>query len=219
GGGRSVLLHRKARCRKGTKAMKHVLLGTTALVAAGFVVGQAQAAEPIKLTLGGFYGQAAGVEVGGNSTNRQTGAVKQNVEVQINGSTVLDNGLTVGVHIELEANNSQGRTIDEVFSYFKGGFGEIRFGDTGGSLNKNCIVDPGAITNNFGLISPNNSFSNVGRNTPIGLGGMGTCEDHGNQPKAVYFSPVFGGFQGVVSFSPGNANGPGVRTAGPATGT
>ena len=204
--------------------MKHVLLGTTALVAAGFVVGQAQAADPIKLTLGGFYGAAAGAEIGGNdsrgspSDNRQHGAFKNNVEVYFNGSTTLDNGLTAGVHIELEGNNSS-KTIDEVFTYFKGGFGEFRFGDTGGALGKSCVVDPGAITNNFGLISPNNSFSNVGRNTPIGLGGMGTCEDHGNQTKAVYFSPVFGGFQGVVSFSPGVGPGPGGRSAGPATGT
>jgi outer membrane protein OmpU len=205
--------------------MKHVLLGTTALVAAGFVVGQAQAADPIKLQLGGFYGAAAGGEVGGNknsgspSDDRQHGGFKNNVEIYFNGSTTLDNGLTAGVHIELEANNTSNRTIDEVFMYFKGGFGEFRFGDTGGALGKSCVVDPGVITNNFGLISPNNSFSNVGRNAPIGLGGMGTCEDHGNQTKAVYFSPVFGGFQFVASFSPGNGPGPGGRSAGPQTGT
>ena len=98
--------------------------------------------------------------------------------------------------------------------YFKGGFGEFRFGDTGGALGKSCVVDPGAITNNFGLISPNNSFSNVGRNAAMGLGSMGTCEDHGNGTKAVYFSPVFGGLQGVVSFSPS-----GRKSAGPTTGT
>jgi len=211
--------------------MKHVLMGTTALVAAGLVVGQAQAADPIKLTLGGFYGTAAGFEIGGNeangapSSNRQAGAFKQNVEVYFNGSTTLDNGLTAGVHIELEANNTPGRTEDEIFAYFKGGFGEFRFGDTGGALGKSCVVDPGAITNNFGLISPNNSFSNVGRNAAMGLGSMGTCEDHGNATKAVYFSPVFSGFQGVISYAPsgaagvGGGSGPGGRTGGPGTGT
>jgi len=205
--------------------MKKVLLGTTALVAAGFVVGQAQAADPIKLTLGGFYGAAAGVEIGGNdsdgapSDNRQLGNFKQNVEVHFNGSTTLDNGLTVGAHVELEANNSS-RTIDEVYSYFKGGFGEFRFGDTGSALAKSCVVDPGAITNNFGLISPNNSFSNVGRNAAWGLGSIGTCEGDGNNTKAVYFSPVFGGFQLAVSYSPTIDNGgPGGRSAGPYTGT
>jgi predicted porin len=213
--------------------MKKVLLGTTALVAAGFAVGQAQAADPIKLTLGGFYGAAAGVEIGGQdgpgepSNDRQTGAFKNNVEVHFNGSTTLDNGLTVGAHIELEANNTANRTIDEVYTYFKGGFGEFRFGDTGGALGKSCIVDPGAITNNFGLISPNNAFSNVGRNAVMGLGSIGTCEGFGNQTKAVYFSPVFGGLQLALSYAPTTDNsnlGPGQphaggRSAGPYTGT
>jgi len=195
-------------------------MGTTALVAAGLVVGQAQAADPIKLTLGGFYGTAAGVEIGGNdasgspSNNRQTGAFKQNVEIYFNGSTTLDNGLTAGVHVELEGNNTPNRTEDELFAYFKGGFGEFRIGDTGGALGKSCVVDPGAITNNFGLISPNNSFSNVGRNAIMGLGSIGTCEDHGNGTKMVYFSPVFGGFQGVISYAPSAA-----KSRGPTTGT
>src|SRR6266478_4400750 len=185
---------------QGRVSMRYGLLCTSALISAGFVASQAQAADPIKLTLGGFYGTAAGAEIGGNnangspSDNRQVGAFKQNVEIYFNGSTTLDNGLTAGVHVELEGNNTPNRTEDELFAYFKGGFGEFRFGDTGGALGKSCVVDPGAITNNFGLISPNNSFSNVGRNTPIGLGGMGTCEDHGNGTKAVYFSPVFSGF-------------------------
>jgi outer membrane protein OmpU len=201
--------------------MRYGLLCTSALISAGFVAAsQAQAADPIKLTLGGFYGAAGGVEIGGNdakgspSDNRQVAAFKNNVEVYFNGSTTLDNGLTAGVHIELEANNTANRTIDEVFMYFKGGFGEFRFGDTGGALGKSCVVDPGAITNNFGLISPNNSFSNVGRNAAMGLGSMGTCEDHGNGTKAVYFSPVFSGFQGVISFAPNAA-----KSAGPTTGT
>jgi len=76
--------------------MKHVLLGTTALVAAGFVVGQAQAADPIVLHLGGFYGAAAGAEIGGNnangsaSDNRTWGAFKNNVEVYFNGKKLID---------------------------------------------------------------------------------------------------------------------------------
>ena len=202
--------------------MRHYLLGSTALVAAALAAGQAQAADPIKLTLGGFYGAAAGVEIGGADgdnrpgNDRQTGAFKQNVEVHFNGSTTLDNGLTVGAHIELEANNTPGRTIDEVYTYFKGGFGEFRFGDTNGAVGKSCVVDPGEITNNFGLISPNNSFTNVARagtGSAIGLGGIGTCEDSIGT-KAVYFSPVFGGFQLALSYAP-NSN----KTAGPTTGT
>ena len=214
--------------------MRYGLLCTSALISAGFVASQAQAADPIKLTLGGFYGTAAGLEIGGNDNNgspsngKQLGGFKQNVEIYFNGSTTLDNGLTAGVHVELEGNNTSNRTEDELFAYFKGGFGEFRFGDTGGALGKSCVVDPGAITNNFGLISPNNSFSNVGHNAVMGLGSIGTCEDHGNGTKAVYFSPVWGGFQAVFSYAPsdtsgigGGSGGSGLggRSGGPGTGT
>jgi hypothetical protein len=41
--------------------MKHVLLGTTALVAAGLLASNAQAAQGVQLGLGGYYGAAAGL--------------------------------------------------------------------------------------------------------------------------------------------------------------
>jgi hypothetical protein len=38
--------------------MKKVLLGTTAMVSVGMVAGQASAAEPIELSLGGYHNWA-----------------------------------------------------------------------------------------------------------------------------------------------------------------
>jgi predicted porin len=213
--------------------IKRILLGTSALVAAAVAGSGAQAADPIKLKLGGFYGSAAGVEIGGNdspgapSNNRQTGAFKQNVEVWFDGSTTLDNGLTVGAHIELEANNTSGRTADQVYSFFRGGFGDFRFGDQKSAMDSTCVLDPGYITNNFGLQSPNNSFTNVGRNALIPIGNLSTCTDEGQATgtKAVYISPIFSGFQLALSYQPSNDNsgaggsGPNGRTGGPGTGT
>ena len=49
---------------QGRVSMRYGLLCTSALISAGFVASQAQAADPIKLTLGGFYGAAAGAEIG-----------------------------------------------------------------------------------------------------------------------------------------------------------
>ena len=78
--------------------MKKWFLGTTTLVAAGLMAGGAGAADAIKLTLGGFYGTAMGVEIGGEtkpgeaSFNKQAGAFHQNVEIYFTGSTTLDNG-------------------------------------------------------------------------------------------------------------------------------
>jgi hypothetical protein len=212
--------------------IKRILLGSSALVAAAVAAAAAQAADPIKLTLGGFYGSAAGVEIGGNdsdgapSQNRQTGAFKQNVEVYFNGSTTLDNGLTVGAHIELEANNTANRTIDEVYTYFRGGFGDFRFGDQKSAMDTLCVVDPGYITNNFGLQSPNNTFTNVTNNAVIALGNLSTCVDEGQAKgtKAVFFTPIFNGLQLGISYQPsdstnGGGSGPNGRTGGPGTGT
>jgi hypothetical protein len=203
--------------------MRQVFLVTTALVAAGLLVQQARGADPIRLTLGGFYAAATGVEIGGEhgtgdpGESRQAGSFKQNVEAYFKGSTTLDNGLTAGAHVELEGNNTAGRVIDEVWSYFKGGFGEFRFGDTYGAIGKSCIVDPGEITNNFGLVSPNNSFTNVanrGTGAAIYLGALGPCEESGKVARAVYFSPTFGDFHFALSYAPRLS-----KTAGPQTGT
>ncbi|MFO1061155.1 MAG: porin [Dongiaceae bacterium] len=198
------------------------MLATSALVACATTAGTAGAADPIRLTLGGYYAAAAGFTNTGNhdgpgepNHDVQAGAFKQNVEVYFNGDTTLDNGMTVGAHIELEGNNDAGHTVDVVYTYFKGGFGQVRFGDTYGPLSQACVLDPGYITNNFGLISPNNSFTNVGRHAAVGLGSIGTCEDAGQKgTKVGYVTPKFDGFQAAISYG-WNGN----RSAGPTTGT
>jgi outer membrane protein OmpU len=202
--------------------LKKLFLGTTALLAAGLVGAGARAADPIKLTLGGFYGAALGGEIGGAdkqgepSFQKTNVAFHQNVEVYFNGQTTLDNGLTAGVHIELEANNQSGRTIDEVYTYFRGGFGDFRFGDTKSANDLLCIWDPGSITNNFGLQSPNTTFTNVTTNAVIKLGNLSSCIDEGQAKgtKAIYYSPVFSGLQFGASFQPHQG-----KSAGPVTGT
>src|SRR5262245_45753484 len=91
--------------------MKKALLGTTALVAAGLAVGDAYAADGVKLGIGGRYMGAAGVIFGEDSDTYSTGntrnyVFKQDVEVYFLGETVLDNGLTVGARVELEGQTS-----------------------------------------------------------------------------------------------------------------
>ena len=184
--------------------MKKALLGTTALVAAGLAVGDAYAADGVKLSIGGRYMGAAGVILGEDSDfysegNTRNYVFKQDVEVYFQGETVLDNGLTVGARVELEGQTS-GDQIDAVYAYFSGGFGEIRFGDTAEALGQMCYLVPSA-SGIFGADSPNFNFSNAGI---AGYGATnGTC--YGVDDKAtklVYFSPNFGGFSFAASFAP-----------------
>jgi hypothetical protein len=85
-------------------------------MAAGLVMGQASAADPIKLTIGGFYLGEAGATFdtsgSGNdkqhdSHSRREYAFAQSIEIHFKGETVLDNGLTVGARIELEGQMAQ----------------------------------------------------------------------------------------------------------------
>src|SRR5262245_19044081 len=147
--------------------MKKVLLGSTALVAAGLIAGHAEAADGVKLSLGGYYRGAAGLmfddfdgAAAGVEDNLRDYVFKQDVEVHFSGETVLDNGLKVGATIQLEGQTSSDQ-IDEVYAFFSGGWGELRFGDDDEALTAMCSITPSAATN-FGPDSPFFNFSNAG---------------------------------------------------------
>jgi hypothetical protein len=187
--------------------MKPLLLGSTALAAVGAVAAHAAAGDSVALQIGGNYKGAAGVVVedysgssgvaGGDVRNY---AFSQDVQIHLQGETVLDNGLTVGARIELEGQTVEDDQIDDVYAYAAGSFGEIRFGDTDGAYAQLCYQVPTA-SELFGADSPDFSFSNAGIAGYAGTNG--TCYGlDDNATKLVYFSPVFGGFQFAASFTP-----------------
>ena len=93
--------------------MKKVLLGTTALVAAGAFagIGAAQAQDMMvgmqPLEVGGYYTIAA-VSTSDDdpaTANDRSLGIDQNIELEGRGSVVLDNGITAGVRIRISGNN------------------------------------------------------------------------------------------------------------------
>lgn len=189
--------------------MKKVLLGSTALVAAGLIAGDAAAADGVKLSLGGYYRGVAGVmfddfdgAAAGLEDDLRDYVFKQDVEVHFKGETTLDNGLTVGAVVQLEGQTS-GDQIDEVYAYFSGGWGELRFGDDDEALSQLCSITPSAAAN-FGPDSPFFSFSNSAAAGALAYAGTnGTCYGtDGDSTKLIYFSPNFGGFSFAMSFTP-----------------
>jgi outer membrane protein OmpU len=233
--------------------MRRVLYGTTALVAAGLAAGEASAASALKLGITGFYrnsiggsfgnspttqhfgtgplAQGAGVTTSGlGNFDRQNVSMRQEIRVNFTGETTLDNGITVGVLVGLNGENvaKSGSTtqVNRAYADFSGKFGLVRVGEANSALVTDCVGDPGNVTSNFGVNSPNESYSNVGfaqsrnqntgvanvSNSPAGyfstfgvapMGSIGTCygiESKGN--KIMYFSPSFGGLTFGVSFTP-----------------
>jgi hypothetical protein len=187
--------------------MKRLFLGSTALVGVTSLLGAAsstaRAADGIKLEVGGFFNVAyQGVfdsKHGGRFGNhRSTDAFKHNGEVWFTGETTLDNGLTVGAQIELEAENAADQ-IDQSFVYWQGGFGRFQVGSQDKAIANYCILPPGG-TANFSAFSPDATW---GSNDPIGSNAA--CVDmEGDNQGIVYATPNFDGFQLWVSYTPSN---------------
>ena len=228
--------------------MKKALYGTTALIAVGLTAGEAPAASSLKLGITGFYRNAIGGSFGNGPTSqhpttgggvstaglgnfdRQNVSMRQEIRVNFTGKTTLDNGITVGVLVGLNGENvaKSGSTtqVNRAYADFSGKFGLVRVGEADSALATDCVQDPGNVTSNFGVNSPNESFSDVGfaqarnkntktanvSNTPAGyfstfgvapMGSMGTCFGiDGKSNKIMYFSPSIGGLTFGISYTP-----------------
>jgi hypothetical protein len=188
--------------------MKSILLGSTALVAAVSVTGAAQAAQGVQLGLGGYYQGAAAVLFSQDDGTGEPGAhtrdvvFRQDVEVHFKGETTLDNGLTVGARIEMEGQQSDDQ-IDEVWAYFKGGWGQVRFGDDDEAYEQLSYLIPSASLGLFGVDSPHFEFSNSKVGSVTGLQTNATVQKlTGDATKIIYFSPTFAGFSFAASYAP-----------------
>jgi len=137
--------------------MKKILFASTALVAASlFGIDAAQAADPIKISVGGFSkwwvvgasqsgdytgaltsakaaypSSTAGAYAIGGTSSYNTADVKGDNEIHFKGETALDNGLKVGVFVSLEAGGNGDQTtdpIDQSYAWVEGGFGKVMLG-------------------------------------------------------------------------------------------
>ncbi len=129
--------------------MKKVLLAGTALVGAALIASPAQA--ELKLGLGGHF-SGYGVYVDqDNDDGLNNFEFRKNTEVHFTGETTLDNGLTVGVHVEQEVENNDNN--NESYAYFSGGWGRVNFGNEDGAAYLLQVAAPSADSNIDGLRS------------------------------------------------------------------
>jgi predicted porin len=185
--------------------MKKVLLGTSALLGVGLLAGTAQASDGVKLSLGGFmksfYGFTFDDDGNGDAGHdKNLDGVGTDGEVYFLGSVTLDNGITVGTRIELEAESTDkkgdkaGDQIDAAYVYFKGGFGDIRIGSQG-AVADNMYMLPPSSTANFGVFSP----AQIGSALVI----SGFDPSPVSKPQSIaYYSPTWSGFSFGLSYVP-----------------
>jgi len=204
--------------------MKKVLIASTALVAAGLMTsGTANAAEKIKLNLGGYSkwwvvgawqdsSFEAQTAVGGSGTGYSNVDIKGDNEVFFGGSTKLDNGLEVGIDIQLEAGggtetSTGGDTIDESYIWISGGFGKVIVGTENNGVYLLHVMAPDA-AGNWGeggvLAGVSANGAVVGPANVSGFaGGNGTAPRIDNDAeKITYVAPSFYGLTLGASYIP-----------------
>ena len=205
--------------------MKKLLL---AGVAAFAVAGAANTASAeIDIELGGFVkGYASFVdqdETAGNEVRAFD--LLRHSEVHAGGETTLDNGLTVGVHMEGEIDGlADNRGIEESYMYFSGGWGRINAGAEDGANYLLQVAAPSADANVDGIrqfIQPFNYTALLGAvnlATPqitnaiandadgaLTLDYENNASGYGN--KITYLTPVVAGLQGGISYTPDPSSG------------
>ena len=211
--------------------MKKLLSGTTALVAAGMLSSGAYAADPIKISVGGYF--AGGFiyvdqddSIGQPGANTRNHRIEREAEIVFTGSTTLDNGIKVGINVQLEAETC-GDQIDESFLWFEGSFGKLQFGAEDSAAVGMNVGTPKPTNFFWGAASPVFSTIDCGTNG-LGFGAGSSCfiGDYsllgldGDAEKITYYSPILGGFQLGISYTPDNKEqGPGGYAGGDADNT
>ncbi|MCB1650843.1 MAG: porin [Alphaproteobacteria bacterium] len=194
--------------------MKKVLLSTAAIAGLAMVASPAQA--QVKLDLGGFFkGYGAYVsqdDTDGAATDANKVGVVRHTEVHFGGETTLDNGLTVGAHIETEADGGNGFEVEESYVYFSGGWGRVNFGAEDGAQYLLQVSAPAADDNIDGIrqfVQPVNyavlvdtSAGNTLFATAAANGFDYETNATGYSDKLTYLSPIMNGFQLGLSWTP-----------------
>jgi predicted porin len=201
--------------------MKKILLATTAVAAVALASGdayaQSSAAGPVRLGLGGYF-QFYGVA--GNQSNdpgepgefRHNFDFKREAEIFFTGQTKLDNGLIIGVDVQLEAESCTDQ-IDESYIWFQGNWGRLILGSENSAPYLLAVGAP-SVDSNFDGQDPNYRLPSLigtgdarGAGTLAGLSSIDAWVPliSGDSEKLTYLSPRIAGFRAGISYTPDNS--------------
>lgn len=188
--------------------MRKTLLATTALAAAtglAAVASPASAAERLSVSIGGYFQAYYGFwDVDDNDTtgdDYRSHDFFREAEIHFKGEVALDNGMKVGLDVQLEAETC-GDQIDESYLWFQGDFGKVVLGSENSAAYLMSYGAP-AVDANFDGADPNYAWSPFadafGESTFAYAPNMTSDSE-----KITYFSPRFGGFGFGISYTPDN---------------
>ncbi len=195
--------------------MKKLLLATTVIAGMATVATPAMA-DALELDLGGFY-RGYGMWVDDDTAAVRDFDLRHDAEIHFTGETTLDNGLTVGVHSEMEladdANAAGQLQQDEIYAYMEGTWGRVNWGQEDGAAYLLQVAAPSADSNIDGLRTYFQGFG-----TGLVAAGQDAVLDYAQDynglgeaaTKITYLTPKFGGFQAGVSYAPEVSDDPNV---------
>ena len=132
--------------------MKKLLLTTAAC---GLAFAATPANAQVELELGGYFkGYGAYVdqdETADVATHTNDFDMIRDTELHIGGETTLDNGLTVGAHVEISADADADIAPDESYVYFSGNWGRVNVGAEDGAGYLLQVAAPSADSNIDGI--------------------------------------------------------------------
>ena len=175
--------------------LSKVLLASTALMGVSVFVAQGAFADGhSSVGVSGFVNFEA---MGGDLEEKQ-GAGTENFDFQTDSevhvkykTTDEESGLSYGATVEFETDTNQTGNTDEAYVFISGGFGEVRLGNEDGAADNMKV----------------GGFSNAAGTGGIdGDGSVGSAAiaigNSSDDTKIRYDSPVVGGFQLGISFTP-----------------
>lgn len=185
------------------------------------MVGGAASAQDWNLDWGGYYN----MDVLYNSTSGNSIAaaadldginIHQNGEIIFTPSVTLDNGMTFGINVQMEAANLGGGAdgIDESYMYISSdSFGKVEIGSENSAGYKMSV---GAPSVGFGINSPSASafhptaFLPANGSFPLNRNAFGSSftevARNNDTARISYYTPSFNGLTLGVSYAPGSTN-------------
>lgn len=193
--------------------MKKILLGTSAIVAAGLLSTSAMAQDGFSVSVGGVFGFSAAVidqddGVGQPGANARDHAFGQSSEVVFQADATLDNGTRVRAVVELEGEAGQADQTDEVFLRFSNdAWGTLEMGGRDGPAQKMVTLGPAVSFDHIIGCTAFTHYSGGGGNAAAFQCSLGRLSD---SLKVSYFTPVINGIRAGVAYEPE----PGIDGAG-----
>jgi hypothetical protein len=200
--------------------MKNTLLCTTALALTG-IAGTANAVEisagALSMNVSGFYTTTLAItSVDTGATHAATDFdgfdIFTNAEIWFKPSLTLDNGIKIGVDVQLEAgSNTNGDQIDEAYMTISGDFGKFIIGSENSVGYKMTVAAPD-VSHIFaqsssltGFVPYSGTIAGVGVGGDVFRGTLGTTYIENRRindsSRISYFSPRFSGLQLGVSYA------------------